>query len=90
MEKHHMPTLEEQVIEDQQQNPNIEESVAGSVDLGEGESRVRGYACVVSGMLAQAVRFMESIKLQYGVESWNSANMGKHLNLHHILLESLR
>jgi hypothetical protein len=90
MEKHYMPTLDEQVIEDQQQNPNLEESVAGSVDLGEGESRLRGYACVASGMLAQAVRFIELIKLQYGVESWNSANMGKHFNLHHILLESLR
>ena len=90
MEKHYMPTLEEHVIEDQKQNPNLEESVAGSVDLAEGESRVRGYACVVSGMLAQAVCFIELIKLQYGLESRNSANMGKHLNLHHILPESYR
>ena len=29
----------------------MDESLAGSVDMGEGESRRWGYACVVSGML---------------------------------------
>ena len=34
---------------------NLTDSVAGSVELNEGESRVWGYACVASGMLSQAV-----------------------------------
>ena len=34
MDTNYKPTLEEHVIEDQRQNPNLEESVAGSVDLG--------------------------------------------------------
>ena len=50
-DKHYLPPTYVNNFSGDEEQKALDESVAGSVDMAENESRLWGYACVASGML---------------------------------------
>ncbi len=49
--EHYLPLTQKNNFSSDEEQKAQDESIAGSVDLAENESRFWGYACVASGML---------------------------------------